>query len=104
MACTGSHAARAGHSRGVDSDSYISTTVPASASSVTYQYSYPSALDRGDDFYVIVNGAVVKSYERGAGANCASDTVAVSEGDILQFRCRSGGNGETCTVDEIVFN
>lgn len=104
VACTGSHAARAGHSRGVDSDSYISTTVPASASSVTYQYSYPSALDRGDDFHVIVNGVVVKSYETGAGTNCSSDTVAVSGGDILQFRCHSGGNGETCTVDDIVFN
>ncbi|MFT5393243.1 MAG: hypothetical protein ACI8PT_003444, partial [Gammaproteobacteria bacterium] len=104
VACTGSHAARAGHSRGVDSDSYISITVPATASSVTYQYSYPSALDPGDDFHVIVNGAVVKSYETGAGANCSTDTVAVSGGGTLQFRCRSGGNGETCTVDEIVFN
>ena len=104
VACTGSHAARAGHSRGVDSDSSISITVPATTGSVSYQYSYPSALDRGDDFHVIVNGTVVKSYETGAGANCSSDTVAVSEGDTLQFRCRSGGNGETCTVDEVVFN
>lgn len=104
VACAGSHAARAGHSRGVDSDSYISITVPATASSVTYQYSYPSALDRGDDFHVILNSAVVRSYETGAGANCSTDTVAVSGGDVLQFRCRSGGNGETCTVDDIVFN
>lgn len=103
VACVGSHAARAGNSRGVDSDSTISITVPATANTVTYRYSYPSALDRGDDFHVILNGMVVKSYETGAGANCSTDTVPVSGGDILQFRCRSGGNGETCTVDDIVF-
>jgi hypothetical protein len=104
VACVGSHAARAGHSRGVDSYSHISIPVPAGASSATYRYSYPSALDRGDDFHVIVNGTVLKSYETGAGANCSTDTVPVSAGDTLQFRCRSGGNGETCTVDDIVFN
>jgi len=72
--------------------------------SVAYRYSYPSALDSGDDFHVMVNGSVVKSYETGSGASCASDGVQVSAGDILQFRCKSGGNGETCTVDDIVFN
>ena len=104
VACAGSHAARAGHPGGVDSDSTISMTVPAGATSASYRYSYPPALDRGDDFHVLVNGTKVRSYEIGAGANCASDTVSVSAGGQLQFRCRSGGNGETCTVDEVVFN
>jgi hypothetical protein len=104
VACTGTHAARAGHSGGVDSDSTISImNVPAGTTSASYQYSYPPALDRGDDFHVIVNGAVIKSYETGAGANCATDSVSVSGGDSLHFRCRSGGKGETCTVDNIIF-
>lgn len=104
VACVGSHGARAGYNGGVDSDSFISIDVPSGATSASYKYSYPSALDRGDDFHVMVNGAVIKAYETGSGANCASDTVSVSGGDLLQFRCRSGGNGETCTVDEIVFD
>jgi hypothetical protein len=104
VACVGSHAARAGHSKGVDSDTYMSITVPTGATSATYRYSYPSALDRGDDFHVIVNGTVLKSYETGSGASCSTDTVSVSEGATLQFRCRSGGNGETCTVDDVIFN
>ena len=104
-ACAGSaYAARAGHSRGVDSESFISIQVPDDATQVSYLYSYPSALDRGDDFHVIVNGQVMASYETGSGANCATGMVSVQAGDTLQFRCRSGGNGETCTVDEVVFN
>jgi hypothetical protein len=103
-ACVGSHAARAGYNGGVDADSYISITVPTGATSASYKYSYPSALDSGDDFHVIVNGSVVKSYETGPGVNCASDSVPVSAGDTLQFRCRSGGKGETCSVDDIIFN
>jgi hypothetical protein len=103
-ACVGSHAARAGYAGGVDADSFITMDVPTGTSSASYSYSYPSALDRGDDFHVIVNGAVVKSYETGPGANCTNDSVSVSGGDTLQFRCRSRGIGETCTVDDIVFN
>ena len=103
-ACVGSYGARAGHSRGVDSDSTMSVVVPEGASSATYRYSYPSALDRGDDFHVMVNGQVMKSYETGPGETCVSDSVPVQGGHTLTFRCRSGGNGETCTIDEVVFN
>jgi hypothetical protein len=111
-ACTGSHAARAGHSGGVDSESEIRIMVPPGATTASYQYSYPSALDRGDDFHVIVNSnanntpesRTVKQYETGPGETCASDTVDVSGAESLQFRCRSGGKHETCTVDEIIFN
>lgn len=101
VACTGNYAARAGHSRGVDSDSLMSLTVPSGVTRASYRYSYPSALDRGDDFHVMVNGQVIKSYETGPGANCAVDQVNVQEGDTLSFRCRSGGNGETCTIDDV---
>jgi hypothetical protein len=104
VACSGSHAARAGHSGGVDSDSTISITVPDGVTTASFEYSYPSALDRGDDFHVRVNGATVRSHETGPGANCAADSVAVSPGDLLEFRCRSGGKGETCTVDSIAFD
>ena len=103
-ACVGSYGARAGHSRGVDSDSTMSVVVPEGASAATYRYSYPSALDRGDDFHVMVNGQVMKSYETGPGETCVTDSVPVQAGDTLAFRCRSGGNGETCTVDEVQFN
>ena len=103
-ACVGSHGARAGHPGGVDSDSTLSIVVPDGASVANYHYSYPTALDRGDDFHVMVNGSVVKDYETGSGANCAVDAVAVAAGDTLQFRCRSGGKGETCTIDNIVFD
>jgi hypothetical protein len=103
VACAGTHAARAGHAGGVDGESTISVTVPAGMGSAAFRYSYPSALDAGDDFHVMVNGTVVRAYETGPGAVCAADSVAVSPGDVLQFRCRSGGNGETCTVDDIVF-
>ena len=82
----------------------MSVVVPEGASAATYRYSYPSALDRGDDFHVMVNGQVMKSYETGPGETCVTDSVPVQAGDTLAFRCRSGGNGETCTVDEVQFN
>ncbi len=103
-ACVGSFGARAGHSRGVDSDSIMSVAVPEGASLASYRYSYPSALDRGDDFHVMVNGQVMKSYETGPGETCVTDSIPVQPGGTLAFRCRSGGNGETCTVDEVQFN
>ena len=78
--------------------------VPEGATSASYRYSYPSALDRGDDFHVIVNEEVIHSYETGPGENCSTGSVTVNAGDTLQFRCRSGGNGETCAIDEVVFN
>jgi hypothetical protein len=103
-ACNGAYGAMAGVPGGVDMESFLTLTVPAGVSRVTYRYSYPSALDRGDDFHVIVNGAVRKSYETGSGAQCATDSLPVTPGDELRFKCRSGGNGETCAVDEIVFD
>jgi hypothetical protein len=105
VACVGSHAARAGHSRGVDSASSIRVPIPAGTVSITYNYSYPRALDTGDDFHVILDDSqVVREYETGPGTTCAEDTVDVAGATSLTFRCRSGGNGETCTVDHIVFN
>jgi hypothetical protein len=104
-ACAGSaYGARAGHSGGVDSESFMSIQVPEGATIASYSYSYPSALDRGDDFHVIVNEEVIHSYETGPGESCSTGSVTVNPGDTLQFRCRSGGNGETCAVDEVVFN
>lgn len=104
-ACVGAYAARAGHPSGVDSDSSIRLEIPDGVKSITYKYSYPSALDTGDDFHVIVNDSVVvREYETGPGTNCSEDTIVVAGGGSLTFRCRSSGLGETCTVDEIVFN
>ena len=89
---------------GVDSDSVMTVIVPPGVSSDTFRYSYSSALDVGDDVYVMVNGALLRSYEAGPGAERAVDYVSVSPGDELQFCCRSGGKDETCMVDDLVFN
>ena len=103
-ACDGTtYGVRAGHSGGVDSESYLTMTVPSGVSGVTYFYSHPSALDRGDDFHVLVNGVVMKSYEIDSATACKEDTVALNSGDTLQFKCESRGNGETCSVDQIQF-
>lgn len=103
-ACDGTaYGARAGHSGGVDFESVLSIQVPEDTTEAGYRYSYPSALDSGDDFHVVVNGQVVHSYETGDGADCATGQVAVNPGDTLQFRCRSGGNGETCSIDQVEF-
>lgn len=94
---------RAGHSKGVDSVSKLTMSVPAGATQVTYYYSYPSALDSGDDFHVSVNGNVIKEYETGDGTTCGTDTIVVIENDMLEFTCKSRGIGETCAIDQIQF-
>jgi len=104
-ACVGPYAARAGHPGGVDSVSLLQIAIPPGTASVTYTYSYPAALDTGDDFHVILdNSRVVREYETGPGASCAGDTISVAGATTLTFRCRSGGNQETCTIDDIRFN
>lgn len=41
-----------------------------------------------------MNGAVMKSYETGPGVSCVTDTVAVSPGDTLAFKCKPEGMGK----------
>lgn len=104
-ACEGTtYGVTAGLGGGVDRESYLTMTVPAGVSAVSYHYSYPSALDSGDNFHVLVNGVVKKDYETGPGASCLTDTVApVLPGDTLVFKCKSGGNGESCSIDQVLF-
>ncbi len=104
-ACVGPYAARAGHASGVDSLSLLHIAIPPGTTSVTYIYSYPEALDPGDDFHVILdNYRTVREYETGPGASCAVDTISTAGASALTFRCRSGGNQETCTIDDVRFN
>jgi len=102
-ACEGSLGITAGRSKGVDTESIFTITAPAGATSMTYSYSYPSALDRGDDFHVLIDGNLERSYEAGPGATCATDCIDVLEGALVQFRCQSGGNNEICSIDHIQF-
>ena len=103
-ACEGENGIRAGENGGVDSLSELTFVVPAGASGMTYRYSYPTALDAGDDFHVYINGVQVKDYETGSGAYCAlSECIIVSPGDQVKFRCKSGGNNEICSLDQIQF-
>ena len=103
-ACEGLYGIRAGENGGVDSLSELTFVVPAGASGMTYLYSYPTALDAGDDFHVYVNEVKVKDYETGSGAYCASsECIGVSPGDEVKFRCKSGGNNEICSLDQIQF-
>ena len=94
---------KAGDPGGVDTYSFLSMTVPAGVSTMSYYYSYPSALDIGDDFHVIVDGFVLREYETGPGATCATDSVPVAPGVTVSFYCRSGGLGETCAIDQVQF-
>ena len=102
-ACTGSYGVKAGDPGGVDGETWMTLTVPADTSQVEYRYSYPAALDRGDDFHVRLNNAVARSYETGPGEVCATDRLLVAPGDQLSFYCKSGGRGETCAIDDIIF-
>ena len=93
-----------GQAKGVDRLSELAFVVPVGATAMTYRYSYPTALDAGDDFHVYVNGVKVKDYETGSGANCAlSECIGVSPEDEVKFRCKSGGNNEICSLDQIQF-
>jgi hypothetical protein len=94
----------AGIAKGVDSQSYLTMTVPVGVTTVSYYYSYTSALDSGDDFHVILNGSLQKFYETGPGASCAQDSFAVQPNDSLQFLCKSAGIGETCSIDQVQFS
>jgi len=93
----------AGFNKGVDFESSVLITAPSGTTSMNYFYSNPSALDVDDDFHVLVNDVVVKSYETENEANCALDCIDLTGGDIVRFFCRSGGNGETCSIDRIRF-
>lgn len=103
-ACTGSYGVKAGDPGGVDGETLMTLTVPADTSQVEYRYSYPAALDRGDDFHVRVNNNVARSYETGPGEACATDRLLVAPGDQLSFYCKSGGRGETCAIDDVIFS
>lgn len=104
-ACDGtSFGVKAGDPGGVDSESFLTLNAPAGATSMTYFYSYPIGLDAGDDFHVIINAVVERSYETGPGATCEMDTLPLAGGDIVEFYCKSGGLGETCAIDQVCFN
>merc|ERR1712071_29892 len=75
-----------GKAGGVDSESWLTITAPTGSTSMSYFYSYPNALDRGDDFHVYLNGALVATYENGSGATCASECVNLLAGDMVQFK------------------
>ena len=57
--------------KGVDTVTLLSSTVPAGASNMSYFYSYPSALDREDDFHVslydpvLMTTTLLKDYKTG---------------------------------------
>ena len=102
-ACTGSYGVKAGDPGGVDGETTLTLSVPADTTQIEYRYSYPAALDRGDDFHVRINDSVVRSYETGPGEVCATDRLLVTPGDQLSFYCKSGGRRETCAVDDVVF-
>ena len=70
---------------------------------MSYFYSYPVALDRGDDFHVVVDGAMVGQYETGPGVSCASNCVDVNEGSVIKFKCKASGRNELCSIDQIRF-
>jgi len=92
---------------GVDSESFLSipsTDIPFSTIRMSYYYSYPRSLDRGDDFHVYVNDVLVKTYENGSGASCATECISVSANDEVKFKCKSGGNNEICSIDQIRFH
>ena len=107
-ACNGSNngltaGVDASGAKGVDTLSTYTVDVPQGATKMSYFYSYPAALDRGDDFHVVKNNDVVHSYENGPGASCASACIDVTPGDVVRFVCKSGGNNELCSIDEIRF-
>ena len=89
--------------KGVDSLSELTVTAPTGATKMSYFYSYPSDLDRGDDFHVVVDGTSVGQYETGPGESCASNCVDVNGGSVIKFICKAGGNNELCSIDQIRF-
>ena len=102
--CDGtSNGAKAGDPAGVDGESILSMTVPAGVTTMSYFFSYPSALDPGDSFHVIVGAVTVREYETGPGATCATDSVSVTPGLTVSFLCDTGGLGETCAIDQVEF-
>ena len=104
-ACEGTaYGVTAGLGGGVDRESYLTMTVPAGVSTVSYRYSHTSALDSGDDFHVLVNGVKQREYDTDDMTSCAPDSVSVLPGDTLVFKCKSGGNGESCSIDQVFFS
>ena len=89
--------------KGVDSLSELTVVAPAGATKISYFYSYPASLDRGDDFHVIVDGTMVGQYETGPGVSCASNCVDVNGGSVIKFICKASGRNELCSIDQIRF-
>lgn len=103
--CNGSTAGiTAGRQRGgVDDDSILSIDIPSGATSVSYFYSYPAALDTTDRFHVRLDGTVVQEYQSGPGETCVEVCLDVSGSTTLEFRCSARGRNERCTIDEVQF-
>jgi len=89
--------------KGVDSLSELTVIAPAGTKKMSYFYSYPAALDRGDDFHVKVDGTIVGQYETGPGVSCASNCVDVNGGSVIKFICKASGLNELCSIDQIRF-
>ena len=88
---------------GVDEDSILSIVIPPGATSVSYFYSYPAALDPDDRFHVRLDGIVVEEYQSGPGETCVEACLDVSGSTTLEFRCSADGRSERCTIDEVQF-
>ena len=50
-----------------------------------------------------VNRVALKSYEAGPDETCVKEDIVVSAGDSVVFKCKSGGNNEVCSIDEVNF-
>ena len=90
---------------GVDEDSILIIDIPPGATSVSYFYSYPSALDTTDQFHVMLDstGNIVQQYQSGPGETCVEACLDISGSTTLQFRCTARGRNERCTIDEVQF-
>ena len=79
LTASGLTAGRTG--KGVNIKSILPITAPTGTTSMSYYYSYHDSLDDGDNFHILVNGVLVKSYEgTGLEAICATECISVSRG------------------------
>ena len=114
-ACVGNTGLTAGRAndgeKGVDNESTFTVTIPNGATSVEYSYSMSGThtfevyVDLGTTLYSGNSWANTGATPLRAhtAATCQTDCIKVSAGGTLHFRCASTGNGETCSIDEIIF-
>jgi hypothetical protein len=92
---------------GVDDETWFTVYAPDGAGSFDFMYNRNLLDSNFDRFQVFVNGAIVHSFHGGNSLfvdGCMLATcVVVQPGDEVKFLCKSRGQEEWCSIDNLRF-